>query len=169
MSTYRLAGAVLTAAVLLGACSSGDSEDAATCTYDTTFEGVAVSGTGGEQATIEVTEESQPATELETLDLCDGDGEAVGPTSVITADYIGVAQSTGEVFDSSFSRGTPATFPIEGVIAGWQEGLQGMQVGGTRMLVIPPELAYGEVSPGPGIGPDETLVFVVDLVAIEGQ
>ena len=71
------------------------------------------------------------------------------------------------MFDSSWARGSAATFPLDGVIAGWQQGLPGMQVGGQRILVIPGDLAYGEAPPQ-GIAPNETLIFLVDLQAVNG-
>ena len=81
----------------------------------------------------------------------------------------GVAFSTGEVFDSSFGRGQ--TLPVElgagGVIPGFEQGLEGMKAGGRRQITIPPELAYGPQGSPPAIGPNETLVFVLDLVSIK--
>jgi peptidylprolyl isomerase len=77
---------------------------------------------------------------------------------------VGVGQQSGQIFDSSWQRGEPATFPLDGVIQGWQEGLLGMQPGGRRLLVIPGSLAYGEAGKPPEIAGDETLVFVVDLI-----
>ena len=80
--------------------------------------------------------------------------------------YVGVAHSTGEEFDASYNRGTPLRFRLGSgqVIQGWQEGMLGMTVGGRRLLVIPGDLAYGPQGREPVIAPDETLVFVVDLV-----
>jgi peptidylprolyl isomerase len=80
---------------------------------------------------------------------------------------VGVAFSTGEQFDASWDRGQPLTFRLGAgrVIKGWDRGIAGMREGGRRKLVIPPELAYGSQGQGP-IGPNETLIFVVDLVAI---
>jgi peptidylprolyl isomerase len=75
---------------------------------------------------------------------------------------------SGQMFDSSWSRGEPATFPLDGVILGWQEGLLGMKEGGRRILVIPAAQGYGDTPPeGSGIAPGETLVFVVDLTAVQ--
>ena len=83
--------------------------------------------------------------------------------------YVGNSWSTGVQFDSSWDRGAePFTFPLGAgqVIAGWDQGVAGMKEGGRRLLVIPPDLAYGAQSPSPDIAPNETLVFVVDLVKI---
>lgn len=107
-----------------------------------------------------------PPTELIKEDLKVGDGAEVVPTSSVTVDYIGVACSTGKIFDSSYSRGEPATFALNGVIKGWSEGLVGMKVGGVRLLGIPSDLAYGATGQGADIGPDEALWFVVTLKSV---
>jgi len=106
--------------------------------------------------------------QLQIRDLIEGDGPTAQAGQQAVVHYVGVAHSTGEEFDASYNRNDPFTFPLgEGrVIAGWDQGVQGMKVGGRRELVIPPGLAYGAQSPGPGIGPNETLVFVVDLKRI---
>jgi peptidylprolyl isomerase len=78
--------------------------------------------------------------------------------------YIGVSCSTGKIFDSSYERNQPATFSLTGVIKGWTDGIPGMQVGGQRLLVIPPDQGYGERGSPPDILPGETLSFVVEVV-----
>lgn len=105
-------------------------------------------------------------TELIKEDLKVGDGAEVVATSSVTVDYIGVACSTGKIFDSSYSRGEPATFPLDGVIKGWSEGLLGMKVGGERLLGIPSDMAYGASGQGADIGPNEALWFVVTLKSV---
>jgi peptidylprolyl isomerase len=108
-----------------------------------------------------------PPTGLVQEDLIVGTGPAVAPGATVTVDYIGVSCSTGKIFDSSYRRRQPATFALDQVIPGWTQGLVGMQVGGRRLLGIPPDLAYGSVgSTSGGIAPDETLWFVVELKAI---
>lgn len=107
-------------------------------------------------------------TSLVVEDLAPGDGQAASASSTVTVDYIGVSCSTGKVFDASYGTGDTATFGLNQVIQGWSEGLVGMQVGGTRLLGIPSDLAYGPQSPTPAIAPDEALWFVVQLRAIEG-
>ena len=111
---------------------------------------------------------AEPAAEFGITDLDDGDGAAVASGDTVAVHYVGVSHSTGEVFDSSWPAGQPVEFPIGvgSVIAGWDEGLVGMKVGGRRQLVIPGDLAYGEAGRPPAIGPNDTLVFVIDLVAI---
>lgn len=115
--------------------------------------------------TITVATDATPATELGSADLVVGTGQAAAPGDTLTVDYCGVGLGSKALFDSSYSRGEPATFPLDGVITGWQEGVPGMKVGGTRLLVIPGELAYGE-NPPPGIGANETLIFTVTLQSI---
>jgi peptidylprolyl isomerase len=104
-----------------------------------------------------------PPTVLVTTDLKPGTGAVVKAGQTLTVDYIGVACSTGKIFDSSYSRKQPATFPLGQVIQGWQQGLPGMKVGGERLLAIPPAQAYGTTGSPPDIAPDETLWFVVHV------
>lgn len=107
-----------------------------------------------------------PPTELITKDLTVGTGEEVTEGATVTVNYIGVACSTGKIFDSSYSRGEPATFGLDQVIPGWTQGIPGMKVGGSRLLGIPSALAYGsDGASGGGIAPDEALWFVVDVTA----
>src|SRR5688572_1298787 len=109
-----------------------------------------------------------PPAELVVDDLTTGDGAEATPGSTCTMHYVGVSWRTGEQFDASWDRGDTFTFRLgEGqVIKGWDDGVAGMKVGGRRRLVIPPALAYGSRGAGGVIGPDETLVFVVDLVGV---
>jgi peptidylprolyl isomerase len=109
-----------------------------------------------------------PPTTLVVSDLTEGTGRAAVAGDSILVHYVGVAFSTGEEFDSSWGgESLPVTLGTGGVIRGWDEGLPGMKVGGRRQLIIPPDLAYGpEGYPGL-IGPNETLIFVVDLVRIQ--
>ena len=112
--------------------------------------------------------EGPPPTELEVTEIAEVDGaEAVSGTTV-HVHYVGVAHSTGEEFDASYNRGEPLAFRLGTgqVIAGWDQGVQGMKVGGRRRLVIPPHLGYGDRGAGGVIKPGETLIFVVDLVAV---
>src|SRR6476646_3829570 len=107
-----------------------------------------------------------PPDDLEITDLVEGDGEEATAGSTVQAHYVGVAHSTGEEFDASYNRGEPLAFRlgVGQVIAGWDQGIAGMKVGGRRQLVIPPQLGYGDRGAGSAIGPGETLIFVVDLV-----
>ena len=106
-----------------------------------------------------------PPTTLVIKDLKAGTGAVVAATDTITVNYIGVACSTGAIFDSSYKTGSPATFPLNQVIPGWTKGLTGMKVGGQRLLGIPSADAYGARGKPPTIAPDEVLWFVVDVTA----
>ena len=110
-----------------------------------------------------------PPADLEVTDIWEGDGPVATAGDRVQVHYVGVAYSTGEEFDASWNRGTPLEFQlgIGQVIAGWDQGVQGMRVGGRRKLVIPAHLAYGDRGAGGGrIGPGETLIFVCDLVGV---
>ncbi len=109
-----------------------------------------------------------PPSDLEVIELSEGDGPEATSGSTVSVHYVGVAHSTGEEFDASYNRGAPLDFRlgVGQVISGWDQGVQGMKVGGRRRLVIPPHLAYGDRGAGGVIGPGETLIFVVDLVDV---
>ncbi len=109
----------------------------------------------------------EPPAELEITDIWEGDGPVASAGDRVTVHYVGVAHSTGEQFDASWDRGEPLSFQLGAgrVIAGWDQGLQGMKVGGRRQLIIPPGLAYGDRGAGNAIAPGETLIFVCDLVS----
>ncbi|GAA1437884.1 FKBP-type peptidyl-prolyl cis-trans isomerase [Microlunatus lacustris] len=109
-----------------------------------------------------------PPEDLVVTDITVGSGTEAGPGDQVLVHYVGVAHSTGEEFDASYNRGAPLDFPLGAgrVIAGWDQGVQGMKVGGRRQLVIPPHLGYGDRGAGGVIKPGETLIFVVDLVDV---
>ncbi|ARZ70973.1 FKBP-type peptidyl-prolyl cis-trans isomerase [Streptomyces sp. HU2014] len=111
-----------------------------------------------------------PPADLEIKDIWEGDGPVAKANQMVKVHYVGVAFSTGEEFDASWNRGTPLQFQlgVGQVIAGWDQGVQGMKVGGRRKLVIPAHLAYGDRGAGNAIAPGETLIFVCDLVAVAG-
>lgn len=110
--------------------------------------------------------EGAAPTDLVIEDLVVGDGAEAKAGDSISAHYVGVAHSTGEEFDASWSRGAPLDFRlgVGQVIKGWDDGIAGMKVGGRRKLTIPANLAYGDRGAGGAIKPGETLIFVVDLV-----
>jgi peptidylprolyl isomerase len=109
--------------------------------------------------------EGPPPCELVIQDIAEGTGAEVKEDSTLTVQYVGVSWSTGEEFEASWDGPEPATFPLSGVIRGWQQGLVGMKEGGRRQLIIPPDLAYGPQG-RPGIAPNETLVFVIDILKV---
>lgn len=106
--------------------------------------------------------------ELQVSDVTVGDGDEATAGSTVRVHYVGVAHSTGEEFDASYNRNEPLSFRLGAgqVISGWDQGVQGMKVGGRRQLVIPPHLGYGDRGAGGVIKPGETLIFVVDLLEV---
>ena len=123
----------------------------------------AVTANAGEAPTITPPTGTAPAT-LQTQDIIVGTGTEVLATSTLTVHYTLMTWSNGALVESSWSGGQPATFPLSGVIAGWQEGLPGTKVGGRRLLVIPPSLGYGPMAGHPL--EKETLIFTVDIIAV---
>ncbi len=111
---------------------------------------------------------AEPPAGLVITDVTEGDGAEATSGSTVSVHYVGVAHSTGEEFDASYNRGTPLQFRIGvgQVIQGWDQGVEGMKVGGRRQLVIPPHLGYGDRGAGGVIKPGETLIFVVDLLDV---
>lgn len=110
-----------------------------------------------------------PPKKLEVKDLEAGSGASAKAGDSVTVNYVGVNYKTGKEFDASWDRGEPFTFTLGAgeVIPGWDQGVEGMKVGGRRELIIPPSLGYGSAGAPPAIPPNETLVFVVDLEAVE--
>jgi peptidylprolyl isomerase len=112
--------------------------------------------------------EGNAPTELQIIDIETGTGPEAVAGKRVAVHYVGVTFSGGEEFDASYDRGEPIVFPLGTgrVIAGWDQGIAGMRVGGRRRLVIPPHLAYGNRGAGGVIKPGETLIFVCDLVGV---
>jgi peptidylprolyl isomerase len=109
-----------------------------------------------------------PPTELQIEDIVEGDGDEAVAGKEVEVHYVGVAWSNRKQFDASWDRKSSFSFPLGGgrVIQGWDQGVAGMKVGGRRKLTIPPSLGYGSRGAGGAIGPNETLVFVVDLLGV---
>lgn len=116
---------------------------------------------------IDMPEGDTPA-DLVIIDEIVGDGDEAGRGDVVDVHYVGVSHSTGEEFDASWNRGEPLRFQlgVGQVIRGWDQGVQGMKVGGRRRLEIPAHLAYGDQGAPPVIAPGEALIFVCDLVSV---
>ncbi len=117
---------------------------------------------------VEVASDQAPSYQLELEDLVVGDGPEAAAGQIVEVHYVGVSWKSGKQFDASWDRGDTFKFGLgKGqVIAGWDQGVAGMRTGGRRRITIPPMLAYGKRGAGGAIGPDETLVFVVDLVSV---
>ncbi|BAU32276.1 peptidylprolyl isomerase [Microcella alkaliphila] len=109
--------------------------------------------------------EGPAPTELVITDLVVGDGAEATPGATVDVHYVGVEFDTGEEFDASWNRGASINFPLGSLIAGWQQGIPGMKVGGRRQLVCPPHLAYGPAGGGHRLS-GKTLVFVIDLLGV---
>ena len=152
--------ALLAAVVVVGFVAQGDPEEAED--FSTTIEA------STEKPTVEIPEGEKP-TELVSEDLTVGDGPAAEAGDKVSVQYVGVLYGNGKEFDSNWGSGQP--FEVElgagQVIQGWDQGLEGMQVGGVRRLIIPPDLAYGEAGSPPAIPKNATLVFQVELVGLE--
>jgi peptidylprolyl isomerase len=120
----------------------------------------------GSAPQVSVTPDTSPAS-LEVQDLVVGTGTEAGTGDTVSVQYHGVHIHDGNVFDSSWNRGgSPVSFPLGQVIPGFRDGIAGMREGGRRVLVVPPEMGYGSRGAPPAIGPNEPLVFVVDLVKV---
>jgi peptidylprolyl isomerase len=179
MSRLPILLACLLLAVFAAACGDDEKEASATPTPTETAtpEAATAGEVDAEAISKDLTEKPEvaqpsgdPPTELQSVDLVKGKGKAAKAGDTVSVQYVGNSWSTGTQFDASWDRGSePFTFPLGAgqVIPGWDQGIVGMKKGGRRLLVIPPDLAYGEQSPSPDIGPNETLIFVVDLVDIK--
>lgn len=161
-------------ALVAAGCSSNTTEAATNtsappedCSFDQTVDGVTAIQQALSDPELVVAKDAPVPTELVTTDLCPGEGVAATAADTVTVDYVGVGYKSQKVFDSSYERGAPATFPLTGVIPGWTEGVAGMKPGGARLLLIPSELAYGsQGTPDGSISPNEALAFIVEMDSI---
>jgi peptidylprolyl isomerase len=157
------------AALAIAGCGD-DAENEAASTPTPTPTGTPTPEATPEPTKPEVAEpEGKAPRKLVKRDLRVGSGPAAQPGQLVQVQYVGVSFKTGEQFDASWDRGEPFVFQLGAgqVIPGWDQGVAGMKVGGRRRLVVPPDLAYGAQGSPPTIGPNETLVFVVDLLAVQ--
>ena len=162
---------VACAALVVAGCGDDDSSSDSTGSTETTVESPAAesSGDAADRSNPKVTVPSgAPPKQLEETELIEGTGAEAKSGDKVTVQYVGVNFKNGQEFDSSWSRNEPFSFTLGAgeVITGWDQGVDGMKIGGRRQLVIPPELAYGEAGAPPAIGPNETLVFVIDLLEV---
>jgi peptidylprolyl isomerase len=166
--------ALLALVAALGAAAWGDDDGQESGSAQTTEQqrqtstpaGGGLKDTGTKPAIEKPT--GSPPRRLEKDDIVEGTGAAATPGKNVTVHYVGVSFSTGEQFDASWDSGQPFSFELGAgqVIAGWDQGVAGMRKGGRRKLVIPPELAYGAQGSPPAIAPNETLIFVIDLLEV---
>jgi peptidylprolyl isomerase len=165
----RLPIVILLAALVAAGCGSSSSKTGGAVT--TVPQSVAAppptAASIGTKPTVTVPSTPPPAT-LQVTDLVPGTGAAAKVGDTITVQYVGLSYTNKKQFDSSWDRGSPATFPLaQGqLIDGWVQGIPGMKIGGRRQLIIPPALGYGASPPTPAIAPNDTLIFVIDLVKI---
>lgn len=174
----RLAMILVACLALLAAGCGGSDDDSSTsetsaATEATTTESSSPaeeSSSGGEKTKPEVTVPSgPPPRKLEIEEVEKGTGATAKAGDTVAVQYVGVGYDSEEEFDSSWSRNEPFVFQLGAgmVIKGWDQGVEGMKVGGRRELIIPANLAYGPAGSPPSIGPNETLIFVIDLLAIK--
>lgn len=161
-SSLALATAVLTiASVLTGCTTDGGAPEALPDSINSSLP--TVSDNAGDAPVISAPS-GEPPTELLIEDVIVGNGREASLDSTVTVHYTLMAWSNGQILESSWGQG-PATFPLSNLIPGWQEGIPGMKEGGRRLLVIPPDKGYGPAGQG-SVGPNETLVFAIDLLAV---
>jgi peptidylprolyl isomerase len=157
-------------ALVVAGCGSSDDDSSLT---QASSEATTTEQSGGNtnlNAKPEVTVPDGAAPKkLEEVEIVEGDGPEAKAGDEVTVQYVGVGYDSKEEFDSSWSRSEPFTFTLGAgeVIPGWDQGVAGMKVGGRRELTIPANLAYGPAGSPPVIGPNETLIFVVDLLAVK--
>jgi peptidylprolyl isomerase len=168
-----LAIALLVAILAIAGCGGDDNSSDESAATATETPAVTPSATDTAQApakkpTVKVPK-GKPPKKLIVKDLREGTGPPVQAGQTATVQYVGVNFKNGKQFDASWDRGEPFSFAVGGgqVIPGWDRGVQGMKVGGRRLLVIPPDLGYGPDGQPPVIEPNETLVFVIDLLDVQ--
>ena len=168
--TRRLLLPVLALALAAAGCgSSKDAEQpAGQATPTPTETATPAASPAATKPHVEVPKGKAPK-RLVKKDIKVGSGAVAQPGQTVTVQYVGVNYKGGKQFDASWDRGQPFSFPLGAgqVIRGWDQGIPGMKVGGRRMLIIPPDLGYGPRGSPPVIKPNETLVFVVDLLSVQ--
>lgn len=166
----RGAAAILGAALALavGGCTGEEAPDGSD---DTAGEEVAPPDLASKPDLVTVLPDDRgdPPDTLQVEDLVVGEGEVAEEGARLTVEFVGASWSSGQQFDATWDRGQPYSFTLGAgeVIRAWDEGLSGMRVGGRRALVVPPDLAYGDRGSAAGIGPGETIVFIIDLLEVD--
>jgi peptidylprolyl isomerase len=169
-----VAAAVALGCVAVTGCSSAGGTPAPTSASpsDLTFDGVSVkAGSLGTVPTFLIGDSTQQTSSLQIKDVIEGDGPVAGPTDKATVQYVARSAKTKRQVDSSWDRGQAFSYdPAQITFKAFSEGVPGMRVGGRRLVIVPGPLAFGANPPqGSGVGPDETLVFVIDLLAVNGN
>ena len=158
------------ALVVAGCGGSDDSSSSSESTASTSNESTTTESTAKKTKPKVTVPKGAPPKKLEIKEIEEGSGAEAKAGDEVSVQYVGVGYESGKEFDSSWSRGAePFTFGLGAgqVIPGWDQGVEGMKVGGRRELIIPPELAYGEAGSPPAIGKNETLIFVIDLLSVK--
>jgi peptidylprolyl isomerase len=153
----------------LAACGGGSDSTSSSSTEGATTEAGGSAEAGAEKTKPKVTvPKGAPPKKLVIKEIEEGTGPEAKAGDEVTVQYVGVNYKTGKEFDASWDRGEPFSFKLGAgmVIPGWDKGVEGMKVGGRRELIIPPNLAYGPEGSPPAIGPNETLIFVIDLLKV---
>jgi len=164
-----LLGPALLGAVLLTACGSSPTSGSSGTTTTTRPPSVpaVADATNLNVEPVISAGKPPPPTAIVTKDLVVGTGKPATFSDTVVVQYVGADYANGKVFDSSWQRNQPSTFALNGVVPGFAKGIEGMKVGGRRLIVIPSVYGYGKAGSPPVIAPNETLVFVVDLKAIQ--
>ena len=160
--------ALLVCAVAIAGCGDDDSATTGSQAADTTTPAEADDSAAKRSKPQVTVPGGAPPAKLVEKDEVEGTGTEAKSGDQVTVQYVGVGYESREEFDASWDRGEPFSFRlgVGEVIPGWDQGVEGMKVGGRRELIIPPNLAYGAAGSPPAIGPNETLIFVVDLLAV---
>jgi peptidylprolyl isomerase len=156
------------AALAFAGCGGSDNENEAAAPSETATPAAPAATPAATKPEVTVPKGKLPK-KLVKKDIKVGTGAEAKPGSTVKVQYVGVSGLNGRQFDASWDRGEPFSFQLgaQQVIPGWDQGVAGMKVGGRRELIIPPKLAYGPQGSPPAIGPNETLVFVIDLVGVQ--
>ena len=158
------------AAIVVTACSSPlESVDDGPETPEETSEELDLASKP-DLTTVLTDDRGEPPSSLQITDVVEGEGDPAEDGDALTVHYVGASWSSGAQFDATWDRSQPYTFTLGtgDNIEGWEQGLRGMREGGRRVLVIPPDLAYGERGAGTDIAPGETITFIIDLLEVEG-
>jgi peptidylprolyl isomerase len=163
-----MSAALAAAALAVGGCGGGDdTTSTAQSSAEATSGATTSSGPEKTKPKVKVPGGAAPK-KLVIKEIEPGTGPEAKSGDEVTVQYVGVDYKSGKEFDASWNRGEPFPFTLGAgmVIPGWDKGVEGMKVGGRRELIIPPQLGYGKSGAPPAIPPNETLIFVIDLLEV---